>query len=156
MGDRTYYRLAITSTLDLDTIRDVASAFTHAGWTYNEARDLLKHHTQDGTLNIDIEQRYVGEAREAADDVLKALTDHDRADIPFTVTEDPAYEWLGTMCRYTPDLGMHEVDCDTEAHALLTDATFNTLAAQTSDPADLISKIRDHLGTSWTTPTASA
>ena len=105
MGDRTYYRLALPATLGRETIRMAAIAFTDGHWTDEDVTRLLDNARADQTLWIDIEERYVGECREAAEAVLAALAEEDQ-DVAFTVTEDPKYEWLGTMCRYQPDKGI--------------------------------------------------
>ena len=108
MGDRTYYRLALPATLSREAIRSAAIAFTDGHWTDEDVTRLLDNARSDQTLWIDIEERYVGECREAAEAVLAALAEEGQ-DVAFTVTEDPKYEWLGTMCRYQPGRGMHEV-----------------------------------------------
>lgn len=108
MGDRTYYRLALPADLDREAIRMAAIAFTDEPWTDDDVTRLLDHTRPDQTLWVDIEERSVGECRDAAEAVLTALTDEGQ-DVAFTVTEDPKYEWLGTLCRYQPGKGMHEV-----------------------------------------------
>jgi len=108
MGDRTYYRLALPADLDPEAIRMAATAFTDDPWTDEDVTRLLDHTRPDQTLWVDIEERSVGECRDAAEAVLTALTDEGQ-DVAFTVTEDPKYEWLGTLCRYQPGKGMHEV-----------------------------------------------
>lgn len=37
----------------------------------------------------------------------------------FIAWTDPAYEWLGTLVRYTPELGRHEAECTAEGAAVL-------------------------------------
>ena len=86
-----------------------AIAFTAAPWGDDDVARLLAASRPDRRLCIDILERSVGECRQAADAVLGALH-RQGADVAFAVTEDPKYEWLGTMCRYQPSKGMHEVD----------------------------------------------
>lgn len=102
MADRTYYRLALPAGLPLDVLADLASTFTGEPCTVQEAAD---HARPDGIVWVNIEQHPVGACREAAESVLEQLREHGQ-DVAFTVTEDPAYEWLGTICRYQPGLGI--------------------------------------------------
>jgi hypothetical protein len=37
----------------------------------------------------------------------------------FIVWEDPAYQWLGVVCIYTPELGLYEQDCDADGEPQL-------------------------------------
>lgn len=37
------------------------------------------------------------------------------------VWEDPAYSWLGTLIRFTPDLGVFTADCDVDGVPYFTD-----------------------------------
>ena len=114
----------------------------------------LDHTRPDQTLWVDIEERSVGECRDAAEAVLTALTDEGQ-DVAFTVTEDPKYEWLGTLCRYQPGKGMHEVDCDANAQAVLTDGELATLISTLPDPAAILDQITATLGLDWQTPSAA-
>lgn len=147
MGDRTYYRLSLPAGLDREAIRMAAIAFTNDSWTDTDVARLLDPPDLDRTVRIDIQERYVGECREAAEAVLTALREHG-ADVAFTVSEDPKYEWLGTLCRYQPGKGVHEVDCDASENALLTDQAFRRLCNDT-EPATALARIRDHLGVAW-------
>lgn len=153
MGDRTYYRLALPPTLDREAIRSAASAFTDEPWTDQDMTRLLDCTSPDQPVWIDIEERYVGECREAAEAVLTALTEEGQ-DVAFTVTEDPRYEWLGTLCRYQPGKGMHEVDCDANAQAVLTDSELAVLTRESTDPATILDRITATLGLDWKTPAA--
>lgn len=118
MGDRTFYRLAIPASTPRKALRAAAEAFTGGYWTLDDVDELTAGEA-NGVAWIDIQERSCGGSREAADAVLQALTDHGQTDVAFTVTEDPKYEWLGTMCRFHPARGMHEVECDSNARALL-------------------------------------
>ncbi len=153
MGDRTYCRLALPATLSREAIRSAAIAFTDGHWTDEDVTRLLDNARSDQTLWIDIEERYVGECREAAEAVLAALAEEGQ-DVAFTVTEDPKYEWLGTMCRYQPGRGMHEVDCDANAQAVLSDSALAALTREGSDPATILARITATLGLDWQTPAA--
>ena len=153
MGDRTYYRLALPADLDREAIRMAAIAFTDEPWTDDDVTRLLDHTRPDQTLWVDIEERSVGECREAAEAVLTALLAESQ-DIAFTVSEDPKYEWLGTLCRYQPGKGMHEVDCDANAQAVLTDGELAALIRTLADPAAILDRITATLGLDWQTPAA--
>ena len=72
MGDRTYYRLALPADLDPEAIRMAATAFTDDPWTDEDVTRLLDHTRPDQTLWVDIEERSVGECRDAAEAVLTA------------------------------------------------------------------------------------
>lgn len=150
MADRTYYRLALPAGLPLDVLADLASTFTGEPCTVQEAAD---HARPDGIVWVNIEQHPVGACREAAESVLEQLREHGQ-DVAFTVTEDPAYEWLGTICRYQPGLGMHESDCDAEARPLLAAPLLTQLCTQHDNPADVLSALHQVLGTAWCTPPA--
>lgn len=153
MADRTFYRLAIRVNTPREALLAAAEAFTGDSWTLDDV-DQLTAGEVDGVAWIDIQERCCGESREAADAVLEALTDHGQS-IAFTVTEDPKYEWLGTMCRYDPARGMHEVECDSNARALLVDSTLTRLCGQSEDPAQILDQIRAILGLDWDIPPGS-
>lgn len=153
MGDRTFYRLAIPTTTPRRALAAAAAAFTGEPWTLDEVEELAGDPGM-GVAWIDVPERYCGQSREAADAVLEALVAYGQ-DIPFTVTEDPKYEWLGTMCRYDPTRGMHEVDCDSSSRALLLDSTFTRLCSTYDDPADVVDQIKALLGVDWDTPPGS-
>lgn len=158
MADHTYYRLALPADLDREAIRMAASAFTDEPWTDDDVTRLLDNTRPDQPLWVDIEERSVGECREAAEAVLTALREEGQ-DVAFTVTEDPRYEWLGTLCRYQPGrrggIGMHEVACDANAQAVLTDSELRALTRATPDPTEALAKITAILGLDWQTPAAS-
>jgi len=82
---------------------DVFHPQERARTTKQQAKqELGEHlHLNFAAVCITIEERSVGECRDAADAVLHPLHDLD-VDVPFAVIEDPRYEWLGTLCRYHP------------------------------------------------------
>lgn len=152
MGDRTYYQLALPTTLRPRTLRAAATAFTGTPWTTQQAKqELGEHlHLNPAAVCITIEERLVGECRDAAEAVRDAL--HDRGvDVPFAVIEDPRYEWLGTLCRYHPQYGMHEVDCDATGTPLLTAHALRHITATTTGAEQVLAAIHVHLGTPWDT-----
>jgi len=77
MGDRTYYPLALPSILDPEAARMAAIAFTGDAWNGDAVRRLLAE-SPDHTLWINIQERSVGECRDAADAVLEALHEEGR------------------------------------------------------------------------------
>jgi len=147
MGDRTFYRLTLPEGLTTDQLRCAASAFTEDEWTTEEAERL-----QDGACSVvvvDIEERLCGDCRKAADAVQEALG----GQVAFTVTEDPKYEWLGTICRYDPERGMHETECGPDGQAVLTASSFEaTSQAAQDDPAAVVEQLRRLLGIDWVSP----
>jgi Protein of unknown function (DUF3145) len=54
-------------------------------------------------------QGVVGHASQIAAELIAAAPD-----ATFIVWEDPAYEWLGAVSVYTPELGLFEADCDAD------------------------------------------
>src|SRR5690606_37765226 len=128
--------------LPADVLTEVLDAFDPGALTVEAT------HHPDGTVWFDCPERTVGQARQAAEAVLAVLRAHD-LDVPFSVAEDPKFEWLGTLCRYHPDLGMHEADCDANGQAVLTDATYSALAATARTPDALLGGIREDLGLDW-------
>ena len=75
MADRTYYRLALPGTLDPESLRVAATAFTDGPWDHARVTRLLARFRPDQPLWINVPERPVGECREAADAVLGALRD---------------------------------------------------------------------------------
>ncbi len=147
MGDRTYYRLALPAGLDREAARVAAAAFTDDPWTEADVTRLLDRTPSDRPVWIDIQERSPPRP------VLAALGEVDQ-DLAFTVTEDPRREWPGTMCRYQPGRGMHEVDCDASAQAVLTDASLAAQIRDAADPAEVLAWITSVLGLDWRTPAA--
>lgn len=148
MGDRTYYRLSLPTGLSNDQLHRAASAFTQDEWTVEEVEQLTRQARQDAVW-VDIEERLVGECREAAEAVLAALA----GQVAFAVTEDPKYEWLGTVCRYDPARGMHETECDAEGEALLSAGVFKAISrAADGDPVAVVEQLHQVLGIEWSTP----
>lgn len=60
----------------------------------------------------------------------------------FTTWTDPAYEWLGTVVRYTPELGRHQAECDAEGNAVF--SASELLAAVGNHPA-----LAAYIGEPW-------
>lgn len=148
VGDRTYYSLTLPVTTPPEALRAAVSAFTEEHWTLEEATATLRDHASCVTVCVPIEERRMGECRVAADAVLAALADLDVA-VPFAVVECPKYEFLGTVCRYLPELGMHEVQCDADGTALLPAHVLRTLTTRRTDPVAVLAEVRAHLGTAW-------
>ena len=63
----------------------------------------------------------------------------------FIVWTDPAYEWLGAMVRYTPELGRHDADCTAEGSAVFAEQEICDALAKGREALDAL------LGTAWTT-----
>lgn len=150
MGDRTHYTLTLPDELDVAAVRAAAEAFLDEPVTAEEARGMLDMaREQDRDVEVTIDERRCGEAKEAVQDVRDALTGHG-VDVAFACFEDPKYEWLGTLVRHQPGKALHVVDCDSEGHAVLTDAALASIEAKVGgDPAVVLRAIKDHLGTNW-------
>ena len=67
-------------------------------------------------------------------------------EVGFAVCEEPKREWLGTLCRYLPGTGMHEVDCGPGVNPLIELTTLRALAARHRQPEELLEAITTHLG----------
>lgn len=66
--------------------------------------------------------------------------------VSFTVWTDPAYDFQGLLMRYTPELGLHQADCDINGQAIFTgDEVMRALRADHDDIG-----IRRLVGTAWT------
>lgn len=123
-----------------------ATAFTDDPWTDADVCRLLGNSCPARPIWVDIQERSVGECRAAAEAVLTALHEEGQ-DTAFTVTEDPKYEWLGTLCRYQPGKGMH---CHL---AEITDPVTGertTLRAPTAEQLDTL--VDDHVRTRYPDP----
>lgn len=77
----------------------------------------------DGTTaeGVTVGEAYVcheipcGSAAECVDDLI-----HCAPEVAFTIYEDPAYEWVGTVWIYVPGLGLFVAACDTSGEPMFT------------------------------------
>lgn len=143
MGDRTCYSLSIVSALPLAVVREVIEVFTEGSCSSREADAVV----EEGRLFLTIPERLVGEARECAEAVREVLVAAG-FDVPFAVTEDPKYEWLGTLCRYHPVLGFHVVDCDGEGRVVVDEGALQS-AMRARGAEDFVRWLAGRLGIAW-------
>lgn len=66
-------------------------------------------------------------------------------DVSFTVYEEPAYEWIGTICSYVPGLGLFTADCDTAGNPMFPQ---DMVLALDDEPAEVR---QEKLGVPWLT-----
>jgi hypothetical protein len=69
-------------------------------------------------------------------------------EVAFTVYEQPAYEWVGTICTYVPELGLFTAACDANGDVLLTQKDVLALESQPHDVRHM------ELGVPWLTAIA--
>lgn len=144
MADRVFYRLSLpTPALAVETIQAVAESFTQRAWTPDDVARL--HRDEHGWADIDAEHRTIGEAEQAAHDILRILREHSSVR-PFIVSESPGHEGLGTLCRYAPALGLHTVDCDASDRPVVAGPD---LLAVLAGVGDVRAQVHEVLGTAW-------
>lgn len=148
MGDRTYYAMSLPAFLSVAQIRAAVEAFDENVCTDTQIARARQDRPAD-VCRFEIEERSVGECSDAAEAVLEALRSED-VDVAFSIFEAPKYEWMGTLCRYHPDYGMHEMDCDGEGRPVLAASTVRS-DLQTLNPDDLVTRLHARIGTDWTT-----
>lgn len=146
MGDYTYYRLVVADAdrLDAQLLARVVAAFIDEDFGVQDVA-RCGFARADGCMVFDIEERPVGQCRAAADAVYAVLAGGG-VEVGFAVCEEPKYEWLGTLCRYFPGTGMHEVECGPGGDPLIELTTVRALAARHRQPEELVEAITAHLG----------
>jgi Protein of unknown function (DUF3145) len=84
-------------------------------------------------------QGVVGDASRIADELIAKAPG-----ASFCVWEDPAYEWLGTVCVYTPQLGPFEAPCDADGDPMLSGDTILAVLdlVEQADPHATIADVR--------------
>ena len=82
-----------------------------------------------------------------ANDVAGELVER-APEVAFTVYEEPAYGWVGTICTYVPELGLFTADCDNSGEVLF---TRKQVLALDGKPDDIRQK---ELGVPWVTAIA--
>lgn len=63
----------------------------------------------------------------SAQKIAQELQNH-APDASWEIWEDPKYEWLGDLYRYTPELGVFSAECDAEGTAVFTADEVHKLA----------------------------
>ena len=73
--------------------------------------------------------------------------------LPLTTFQDRR-ALLSPVPEWVPADSMHEVDCDANAQAVLSDSALAALTREGSDPATILARITATLGLDWQTPAA--
>lgn len=100
---------------------------------------------EPGELHIGTPYTSRGAAGDDSSDVADALSEA-APGAKFTVWTDPAYEWLGALVRYTPELGLHHAECDAEGNAVF---SASELLHQI-DKSESLDDLRAYVGAPWT------
>lgn len=133
MGDRT----GLTVTI-YDCPKDQVGAVLLA---------LEEYHLELDELTLgEVYQEY--EVYCGSSDELAAVLVNTAPGASWEVYEDPKYEWLGSINRYTPALGRWSAACDSEGSAVFNAEQVLKLMADLGPDAP-ISKLREALGGSW-------
>lgn len=106
MSDRTFMNLIIVDAND-DQLDQIKTILEHHIGDYFDREDYAPG------AHFGFEEVVCGRVRDAAEDL--------RNNVPGTswkMWDEPAYEWLGTVLKYTPDLGLFSHDCDNEGTPL--------------------------------------
>lgn len=94
-----------------------------------------------GELHIGTPYTNRSVAGDASEDLADELIDVAPGAM-FTVWTDPAYDWLGSLVRYTPKLGRHNADCNAYGQAMFTELQIPLSDARKL--RDLTKKTTDH------------
>lgn len=150
MGDRTAYTLTLPASLPDDAIVAAAAAFYDDGDDVTgvaaEVRSNREHQGRHETAYMTFveTERTIGEEIEAAQAVWMALMQAGHR-APFMLWADP-YMSLGTLVRWHPVLGPHEVDCDGDGTPRITDTE---LANAMTKGAEALGVLVDLAGLDW-------
>lgn len=87
-------------------------------------------------------------ALDAADELAAELIDA-APGVKFTLWTDPVKEFLGTLVRYTPELGRHDAECDAEGQGVYFEAQI-LAALRTGGPAVGAQAVLALVGAAWT------
>jgi len=72
--------------------------------------------------------------------------------ISFTVWEDPAYEWLGSVRAYTPDLGSYAAECTADGTPVLEYGQIAAVIAAVPEGGDIAAAVALAYGQPWLAP----
>jgi Protein of unknown function (DUF3145) len=112
---------------------------------YGLGQDWASVAPADGFTELELGVQYtdglgvVGHASQLAAELIDAAPG-----ASFIVWEDPAYEWLGTVCAYTPELGAYEAESDANGVPQLSGAAILTLldAVERATPQATVADVR--------------
>lgn len=160
MATVAFYRLALPSDVTPEIYLAAADAFTSPAFDptidhnpQTAAEAVAAGPNSHGAFHINLDQRSIGEAQDAAADVKEAL-DELGARIPFAIHEHP-WEHPGVLVRHHPDHGTHIADASADGDPLITATRVRFLRQRYPDPSDFAAQVDEELGTTWddTTPT---
>ncbi len=148
MGDRTALTFLIPNPGDLPPGYELAIRDTFASFVADHTAQ-----TDAGRMKMEGNEASVGSAEEAAQALLDLMKGDPDAEPPlpphqfaFTVWEDPKYEWLGTLYRYTPGQPMFTAECDASGRAVIEFSQIAAAIAATTDRDGLIARLRHVYG----------
>lgn len=142
MGDRTTTEFTMDAeSIDREYLAVLANTFMRAK-EYNA--ESVDDAISDGVLVVRA-SRYVGEAQEIADSIVEVMKTHD-ALLPFTVSEDPSYEFMGEQVSFDPEHGFHTMPCDGNGITYVTSGDIEKAIAETADRDELVAKLNALLG----------
>lgn len=124
MSDRTYFQIVIYAA-PADERAAIERIFEQYDIGYGETRD------SDGFYRVVLgAQANTHEIRcGSASDIAQELVHHAPRS-SWELWEDPAYEWLGDVRRYTPDLGLFTAECTSEGCPVFTVAEVLQMVTQ--------------------------
>lgn len=166
MGDYTNLTMHVYSA-DPMVRKAVRRIFENYSGTYT-----FEDEETDTCLSIGVNEARCGSAQELASALTTAMTDpsHEAdcgfckgegcencdgdgvvmvklSPFAFTVSEDPAYEWLGEIWRYAPGAGAFSAECDADGDVLLNTHTLVGIVRAATDLAALQAEIERLSGT---------
>jgi hypothetical protein len=150
MGDRSPLTLDICGPLTEAYARAVADVFENH--TAHGADDkTIAEIMQPGTTWLSADDMSLGTAEDIAADLM-ALMDGDADEgrepqqFPFTVWQDPKYEYPGTLHRYAPGGALFTADCDADGNVTATADTIRAAVTATRGRDDLIAALSSVYG----------
>lgn len=142
MGDRTTTEFTMDAgSIDREHLAVLANTFMRAQ-EYNA--ESVDDAISDGVLVVRA-SRYVGEAQEIADSIVEVMKTHD-ALLPFTVSEDPSYEFMGEQVSFDPELGFHTMPCDSSGTTYVSSDDVKKAIGETTDRDSLVTRLNALLG----------
>lgn len=130
MSDRTYLALSVYEcpTSQAQAILDIIETFDLSIGYDDETSD--DEGLALGAL-YSVGSVPCGSASEIAHHLMQVAPD-----TSWEVREDPAYEWLGSIHRFTPTLGMFAAQCDAEGEPVFTAREVQLLIEREGRPGD--------------------
>lgn len=140
MGDRTALQITIYDCPEneVNAVLDVLEEYGLAeDWDIRSASSLPE---------LQLGETYVvNEASCGSSDEIATHLENKAPGTSFEVWEDPKYEWLGSLNRYTPTLGAFGAECDADGQPQWTADVILKLI----DDAEELDDIKKSLGVPW-------